>query len=411
MKNNLFQFFRSDKERFDDIFEQTRYLLSFRITLYLSIALSILSVILFLYFSVTHSYLTIIGLLLSMLSFYYIRKTGKYRFFMLWFNIFGAFLCVFTLYYVKDQPRIVDALWMLMSSILSFYTLGKLWGLIISTVHAISLSVFYFFFLNEQIVLIKLSTPSQLFAFGVNIVICFSIIIYLLWQNIHTNKLAQEQLKNAKSFLEEQFEVINQQNEEKTVLLKEIHHRVKNNLQVIVSLLRLQLRDITDKDEISKFNESINRVMAMSLIHEKIYTTEDFSEIDLKDYFNTLAKDMISSYQVDKNISLNIECQTNNIGLRPIVPLALIFNELFSNSIKYAFDHVVHPHIEVNLINTEGDRYEFTYLDNGSWKAPIRENSFGLELIETLCDQLDGSFERKTDKGTKYLFHFDKLNA
>ncbi|MCE3296544.1 MAG: signal transduction histidine kinase [Crocinitomicaceae bacterium] len=403
--------FIPNRNDFKDIFDKTRYLLAYRLTLFLSIALSILSVILFVLFTTAYSYLTISGLIACLASFIYIRKTGKYKSFIRAFNIIGAFLCIFTLYYVKDLPRIVDGFWMIISAIFCFLTLGRVWGIAFMAIHTAALVGFYFFCLNDQIGLIRELNQTQIFAFGFNILICFAIIGYLLWQNMKTTQDAERQLQQAKTFLEEQFELINQQNDEKTVLLKEIHHRVKNNLQVIVSLLRLQLRDIKNEEDGGKFNESINRVMTMSLIHEKIYQTEDFSNIDLEDYFQTLARDMVNSFRLEKEINFVISCDVKNIGLKPIVPLALIFNELLSNSIKYAFDGQENPEICLNMRETSPESISLVYSDNGKWREPVKSYSFGIELIEALSEQLNGRYEVDRETGTKYHFYFDKLNA
>jgi two-component system, sensor histidine kinase PdtaS len=394
-----------------DIFENTRFLLSYRLTLFLSIALFILSIFLFFFFSIFHFTITLVAFVACVLSFIAIYKTGKYKTFIFTFNLIGAFLCVFTLYFANDQPRIVDGLWMVVSSMFSFLTLGKKWGSLITITHGLAMSIFFIFFLNEQIDLMKHMTIEQSFGMSMNIIICFSIIYYLNWQNIKSNLYAEKQINESKNFLEEQFDVTKQQNDEKTVLLKEIHHRVKNNLQVIVSLLRLQSRDIEDPNELKKFTESINRVLAMSLIHEKIYQTEDFSKIDLKDYFTTLANDMIRTFQVDKKIELDINCKVEDLGLNPIVPIALIFNELLSNSIKYAFTEVNQPKISVYMNHSLKNFIEFTYADNGIWKEKSRDNSFGLELIETLTEQLNGHFEVFKTNGTKYTFYFEKINS
>ena len=403
--------FIPNKNDFTDIFDRTKYLLAYRLTLFLSIALSILSVILFILFTTAYSYLTLSGLIACLASFIYIRKTGKYKSFILGFNLVGAFLCIFTLYYVQDLPRLVDGFWMIISAVFCFLTMGRVWGVIFMVIHTCALVGFYFFFMNEQILLIKALSSSQIFAFAFNILICFSIIGYLLWQNIKTSQDAEKQLQQAKSFLEDQFDLINKQHNEKTVLLKEIHHRVKNNLQVIVSLLRLQLRDIKNEEDSSKFNESINRVMTMSLIHEKIYQTEDFSNIDLEDYFQTLAKDMVNSFQVEKEISFDISCDVKNLGLKPIVPLALIFNELLSNSIKYAFKEQAHPEICMQMKELSGEKVDVIYSDNGKWREPVESHSCGIELIDALSEQLNGKYELSKEQGTKYHFYFDKLNA
>ncbi|MES2589105.1 MAG: sensor histidine kinase [Bacteroidota bacterium] len=409
--SSLKNIFNPSKNEYTDIFERTRYLMSYRITLFLSIALFVLDIILLAYFSLGNVLMVSIGLTAAVICFFYIRITGKYKTFILGFNLIGAFLCIFTLFYINDQPRIVDGLWMVVSSMFTFFTVGKKWGAIITAIHGVVLTTFFLFFFNDQIALLKTLSQIQVSAFSSNILICFSIFFYLNWQNIKTAQEAQDEINKTKEFLVDQIDVINKQNDEKTVLLKEIHHRVKNNLQVIVSLLRLQSRDIQHIEEAAKFDESINRVMAMSLIHEKIYQTENFSHINLEDYFKTLANDMIRTVQVGKKIELDINCKVDNLGLKPVVPIALIFNELLSNSIKYAFEKTEHPKITVNMNEHIKNFVEFTYSDNGTWKEARRENSFGLELIDTLSEQLNGHFELYKSNGTKYQFYFEKIDS
>lgn len=395
----------------NDIFEQTKYLISYRLTLFLSIALIILSIVLFAYFSLPHGIFTFSGFLICFLSFLYIRITGKYKEFILAFNICGSILCITTLYYVKDLPRIVDGLWMIISFTFTFLTLGKKWGTIITVANGLSLAIFFLFFYNEQIHLIKTMNQSQIYAFAFNIAICFSILYYFNWQSMKTHEEAQNQLKYAKQFLENQFDLINKQNNEKTILLKEVHHRVKNNLQVIVSLLRLQARDIKDQSESNKFNESINRVITMSMIHEKIYQSEELSSVNIEDYFKSLAENLISSYQVNHSIRLAIYSKVQSLGLKPIVPLALIFNELFSNSLKYAFEHTDEPVINVRLNQLGENEFEFQFSDNGTWKETKNPETFGLNLIDALTEQLNGSYQLDVTNGTKYHFHFENINT
>ena len=394
-----------------DVFEKYKYLISYRLTLYLTFALSVLSIVLYFFFTLPHAILTFSGFIISLISFLFIRITGRYKEFILFFNLVGAFLCIFTLYYVKDQARIVDGFWMIISCSFTFLTLGKNWGTFISILHTLALTLFYVLFFNDQIPLIKAMTQNQINAFAVNVFICFSILYYFNWQNIKINKEAENQLNDAKKFLENQFDVINKQHNEKSILLKEVHHRVKNNLQVIVSLLRLQTKDITDELELSKYNESINRVITMSMIHEKIYQSENLSSVNIEDYFKSLAENLLHSYQVESKINLVISSKIKSMELKPIVPLALLFNELFSNSIKYAFENTEFAKIEVRLNQLSEDSFDFSYCDNGTWKTPKKAESFGLNLIEALTEQLNGKYEIDFKSGTKYQFHFENINS
>lgn len=200
-----------------------------------------------------------------------------------------------------------------------------------------------------------------------------------------------------------------QSNEEKTVMLKEIHHRVKNNLQVITSLLRLQLSNVTDEKSRHQFADSINRVSAMAMIHEQMYQTENLSRIDLGSYLEALVADLIRSYAVNMNVDTRITSNVKKIDNESIVPLALIFNELVSNSLEHGFIERGSGTITIDVKQNTSDQISIHYSDDGMWKEPQKESSFGLELIETFVEQLDGTFRREgKESGTHYHFEFNK---
>lgn len=397
------------KVRYEDFYEEAAYILAYRMCLFLVITLAVLGSMLFIYYGPLTGFMCFVGFISVVISFWRIRKTGKYKKISMLFNLTGAALCQATLFGIKEQPHIIDGIWMIINILFTFMTLGRKWGTFIFLLHAISLSTFYLFFLNDQVMLMRSLSQEQLFSVAVNVFLCFLIIFYLSWQNIKTNQHAQHQLKEAKEVLQNHFDIIHKQNEEKTMMLKEIHHRVKNNLQVITSLLRLQSRELENEEAISKFRDTTNRVIAMSMIHEKMYQSEELSKINLEEYFSSLSDDLLSSYQVGFPIEITIQCSIETLGMRPIVPLALIFNELFSNSLKYAFTDQQSASIEIELIKQDNDLFTLTYKDNGTWKTPIRPDSFGLELINALTEQLEGKMEFHHEPETKYIFDFPNL--
>ncbi len=403
-------FFNPPKGIYNDFHEEAGYVLTYRMCIFLWFTLGILGVILIVYYGPLFSIMSFIGFAAVGFCFWYIRKTGRYKIPSLLFNLLGALLCQVTLFGIVGQPHLIDGLWMIINIMFVFMTVNKTWGILISLLHGITLSSFYYFKFEEQIPLIQNLTDEQLFGVSVNVMLCFLIIFYLSWQNIKTNQNAQDHLKEARETLQRQFDIINKQNEEKTMMLKEIHHRVKNNLQVITSLLRLQSRELENEEAISKFRETTNRVIAMAMIHEKMYQSEELSKINLEEYFNSLAEDLLSSYEVGFPIEITIQCSIETLGMRPIVPLALIFNELFSNSLKYAFTETENARINVDLIRSDNHQFILTYQDNGKWKQPAREDSFGLELINALTEQLEGKMEFYSTPQTLYIFDFPNLD-
>lgn len=186
---------------------------------------------------------------------------------------------------------------------------------------------------------------------------------------------------------------IEDQNNERKYLLKEIHHRVKNNFQITTSLLKLQGYKMNDPKVMEAFEATINRVQAMAGVHELIYKNESFDKIDHSVYIENLVNRLEQSSSVsDVDIIMNITKKEGDITLT--VPLGIIINELVTNSFKHAFekDHP-HPKIKIDLTH-EGSNYQLTYRDNGKGMGDVEHSdSFGIELIHTMVNQLDGEIE------------------
>ena len=204
--------------------------------------------------------------------------------------------------------------------------------------------------------------------------------------------------------------MIQLQNLEKTALLQEIHHRVKNNLQVITSLLRLQAAEIESSDAKIHFNEAINRVMTMSLIHQKMYQEKNVSQIDSSDYFKTLIEDIIRSSSIHIPIEIEVVSKLEKVGSKTIVPLALLIAELVSNSMKHAF--LKSGKISVYFSEEYAGNFTVVFKDNGVWKEQTSDSTFGLQLIETFTEQLEGTYSRDSEKsGTLYQFSLANLDV
>lgn len=384
----------------DSFFDEAKYLLAYRMSLFLSIMLSILSVMFLFFFDLKYAIFTFAAFLGIFIGLIVIITTGKYKSIILIFNLFAAFLCELTLYSIPDTPHLADGFWMMVNIVFAFLTISVFWSTIIAVTHIVSTFIFYLFFYNEQIELIAKLNEDQLVGFGLNILFSFSILAYLSWQNIHTTKLAERKLNDANKLL-------SNNNDEISLMLKEIHHRVKNNLQVIVSLLRLQANELKNEEAIEKFKDSINRVLSMSTIHEKMYQSSELTKLDLNDYFLALGNYMIHSYSPKKTIELNICCNIQTSDLKSIVPIGLLYNELISNSLKHAFLGDEQAYINFNM-NRDGKNLIISYSDSGNWQSNNNETSFGTDLIETLVEQLNGTFTL-TKEPTVYLFSFKDI--
>ena len=199
---------------------------------------------------------------------------------------------------------------------------------------------------------------------------------------------------------------------EKEILLREIHHRVKNNMQIISSLLRLQSAYIKDKKYGDMYRESQNRIVSMSLIHEKLYQSRDLTRIDIKDYIRDLVYGLAQSYGANVNkIALKIDVENVPLGISSAIPCGLIINELVSNSLKYAFPDGRSGEINIILRSGEGDALELIVGDNGVGIPKDLDfrstDSWGMRLIIILAEsQLHGEIALNRSKGTEFQIKF-----
>jgi two-component sensor histidine kinase len=155
--------------------------------------------------------------------------------------------------------------------------------------------------------------------------------------------------------------------------------------------MRLKMHELNSAEAEAQYRDTINRVMAMSKIHEKMYSSEEITNVDLEKYFDDLSKELIFTYQTDREVSFHQDIRVKQLDLDQIVPLALIFNELFSNSLEHAFEKIDVPRIDLLLDWNAEKGVVFDYRDNGMWKTSTNQSSFGLDLIQSLTEQLNGT--------------------
>lgn len=214
--------------------------------------------------------------------------------------------------------------------------------------------------------------------------------------DITEKKIAETELKNSLK--------------EKEVLLKEVHHRVKNNLQVISSILNLQSAYVQEEKTLSILKESQNRIKSMAFIHESLYQTNDFSEINFSEYVVNLSKNLVHSYLINLNlIELKLDVNKVSLNLDLSIPCGLIINELVSNALKYAFEENEKGYILIKLFLQDGF-VNLTVSDNG--KGLPKEidykntDSLGLQLVTTLAEQINAEITLSNTKGTTFNIKF-----
>ena len=394
----------------DDFDQLSKYYLAYRATIFITIIVAVLEVIL-LGLGIYHvALVTTFPLFFLFFAIYYIRKTQNFKVVGFLIALVGIISCQFGIWFIDDQPHFADLLWLVITVLFAFLLLPPIFGFVFTGINTVSAVLYVMFRLdNPNLVNNSDLTDVQLLIQAINICCCFLIIGYLIYQYSISSAQAKIHLDKAQDELREQYNIISVQNEEKTVMLKEIHHRLKNNLQILTSLLRLQSRELESPEAIAKFKDATHRVIAMSMIHEKMYQTEELSSMGLNEYLEGLTKDLVSSYQSGYDVRIKINCTVESVGLKSIVPLALILNELISNSLKYAFDEYDDCTIDINFHHYDGLKCKLEYSDNGTWKEPNKKGSFGLDLIDSLTHQLEGTLKTTTYPHTTFEFIFSPV--
>lgn len=207
--------------------------------------------------------------------------------------------------------------------------------------------------------------------------------------------------------IKEQKAIIERQSDERKILLKEIHHRVKNNFQIVCSVLRLQSYEENNPVIDKAFEDAINRIQSMAEVHELIYKEESFANINPQTYFERLTTS-ITHFSYEKKIEYVIDAKIESLKMEEMIALGIATNELITNSIKHAFeDSKGHPVVTITL-DHDGDEVMFVYRDNGEgFDAQSQATSFGTELIETVIDQIDGKVSyNENNKGVFATIRF-----
>lgn len=200
----------------------------------------------------------------------------------------------------------------------------------------------------------------------------------------------------------------NQQNE---LLLKEIHHRVKNNLELVKSLIALQSAKLEDGASKEAMLASQNRVQSMGIIHQKLYQGTNLGAIEMKDYFVNLSEGVLETFDAEDRVKIECSMENIEVDVDTAVPIGLIVNELLTNSLKYAFPNKTKGEIQIRL-RQDNNILSLEVSDNGIGIADntsVKGTGFGTQLISLLTQQLNGTLTRVTDKGTAVHFQFKEF--
>ncbi|NQY30305.1 MAG: transporter substrate-binding domain-containing protein [Flavobacteriaceae bacterium] len=233
-------------------------------------------------------------------------------------------------------------------------------------------------------------------------------LFFFIW-----NKTLRKQIKirnRIEGELRVSLSLINDKNKEKDTLLKEIHHRVKNNLQMIHSMLNMQSRQVDNEYTRQVLSQGKSRIKAISLVHQLLYQSDDFNEINIQDYVNSLKENVSSIYKSEvKSIEICVMANDVSLNIDKAIPLGLILNELLTNSYKYAFEGKNSGSIYINIEKNESN-YSFAYKDDGvgfDVNSLIVSDSLGMNLITRLSHQLGATPIFKNNNGLELSFDFE----
>lgn len=409
LKENLLNFFKPPSVETEEFQIQIKTKFVWRITLLTTISIAALSVISFITEREFFPWF-LLGFALAFTCLLVLKKVKQNYVVPLNFLYIGMVaIQYFSILFMPQDAHYIEALYLLLISLFSFFTLGRKWGYFYLGLT----SLVYFIFFNFKFLTLEdfevILNNGSLVGNSLEFAICMFLFSYVMYHYEKLNNHAEELYLEALTNLQKEKEVVEYKNKEKTILLQEIHHRVKNNLQVIISLLRMQSGTLKSKEAKESFNKAISRIMTMALVHQKMYEKDSLTNINLKDYIENLLVDIINSNITNANINYKLNIELGSLSPERIVPLGLILNELISNSLKYAFKD--QGKIEIEISQIDDSKFRMTYADDGTWVESTRYNTFGLSLIDIFTEQFDGEFERKiSDTGTYYNFELYKLD-
>ena len=390
-----------------NFYEKGKFILVWRLTLLFGVVFTLLTII----FSGTdtdEAYVYSICTIIAFLALLYLKIVKKSRPVYFFLAITGMTITFYTSNYYPELMHISDFIWLIMIVLFSFFGLGKKYGLLFLGIAIFIILYFTFFSVNTNIQHAVPLDQSSKIGLALELSIATFSIAYIMYQFLDLHEFSYSGLSIANKELKQQNAIIKKQNTEKTTLVQEVHHRVKNNLQIIISLLRLQKGELKNEESKKQFTEAINRIVVMASIHKKLYKDQSFTEVEIENYLRELIEDIITLSALDYKIAISIHSDIKKLSVKTTVPLGLLINELVSNSIQHGFTKKTDSKISIRIEQKQNSTFQLGYSDNGIWINPNEETaSFGLELIEILTTQLDGKYKREIDsEGTHYLFDF-----
>lgn len=251
---------------------------------------------------------------------------------------------------------------------------------------------------------------SQLLVLGI-VALLVALLAVILY-NARRNRQKNRRLEALNKELTHTNHQLDQRNAQNEVLVKEIHHRVKNNLEIISSLLELQSRQTQDESAQLAMLESQARVKSMGLLHQKLFQNQEQVSIEMRDYFQKLSDNLLQTFNAQEQVDVAVNMDPIELDMDTAIPIGLMVNELITNALKYAFPDRRDGRIELRLRQEDSEHLELSVADNGVGKAPgtaPKGSGFGTQLIQLLTQQLQGVMQESDGEGTSVTFRLKRV--
>ncbi|NQY31170.1 MAG: hypothetical protein HRT69_17100 [Flavobacteriaceae bacterium] len=333
---------------------------------------------------------------------YLIKKEGNLKvvFFLTCFEVvLHAYLGT---YYIGPECNFIFFIFILPS----VFLLNPKWKIWESSLFFLNIVLFYILniiLFKEHEAIYKLN-ESLVFYTGITLILIVVFTIFLVV--FYYSKLVATNDKTLRKLNKE----LTKKNEEKQLIIKEIHHRIKNNLQVVISLLRLQASKVEDENVVQMFKNTQKRIFSMALLHENLLQEYDLELVNAHEHFKYLIENLINSYAVDKEINVEIDIENIDLGMQTLTPLGLIINEIITNSLKHAFNETKQGEISIVMKRLHDKKHEIQISDNGSGYVKNGESKgIGTKLVSIFVRQLNGTLELLEQQGTAYKIVFEEI--
>lgn len=246
------------------------------------------------------------------------------------------------------------------------------------------------------------------------IAILFLLLLSVLFYNYRYKKRRNQELLTLNNSLSEKNTLLDEKNLQNETLLKEIHHRVKNNLEIVSSLLELQSAQLDNAEQQQALQSSQSRIQSMGIVHQKLYRERGLSTIEMGDYFKSLSEHILDSYDARDYVIIEYKMEPSHLDLDTAIPIGLIVNELLTNALKHAFPNDRKGRIQIQLEETTEGYLNLVVADNGIGKTSedsSKGTGFGVQLISLLTQQLNGTMRKEVTEGTKVSFKLSKAQV